>query len=120
MTDNVKGRGDDTLSITGFCSRKNFDAPDLQDVFPLATPAVPSDEFITSIKRRAHVLGLDISGTGVRNNFTNPDPAKKTADVKHVKEWIDVAVKPGAPVVRIFSGTIPEGYENKSFYCNIK
>lgn len=33
--------------------------------------------------------------------------------MKHVKEWIDVAAKLGAPVVRVFAGPIPEGYENK-------
>ena len=38
-------------------------------------------------------------------------PAKRAADVKHVKEWIDVAAKLGAPMLRIFSGTAFEGYE---------
>ena len=49
----------------------------------------------------------------MRNDFANPDPVKRAADVKHVKEWVDVAVKLGAPVLRIFSGNIPEGYENR-------
>ena len=30
-----------------------------------------------------------------------------------MKEFIDVAVKLGAPVIRVFSGPIPAGYENK-------
>ena len=44
------------------------------------------------------MLGLDISGTGVRNNFATPDKDKRAADVKHVKEWVEVAARMGAPV----------------------
>jgi sugar phosphate isomerase/epimerase len=115
LNDNIKGRGAGMtlFQLLDFAAENNFDAVDLTGYFFPGYPAVPSDEFITSVKRRAHILGLDISGTGVRNDFANPDPAKRAADVKHVKEWIDVAVKLGAPVVRIFSGVIPEGYENK-------
>src|SRR5215213_5459913 len=115
LNDHIRGRGEgmSLFQLLDFAAENNFDAVDLTGYFFPGYPAVPSDEFITSIKKRAHVLGLDISGTGVRNDFANPDPAKRAADVKHVKEWIDVAAKLGAPVVRIFSGVIPEGYENK-------
>lgn len=115
LNDNVKGRGAGMtlFQLLEFAADNNFDAVDLTGYFFPGYPAVPTDEFINSIKRKAHVLGMDISGTGVRNDFANPDPAKRAADVKHVKEWIDVAAKLGAPVVRIFSGVIPPGYENK-------
>src|SRR5215217_291516 len=110
-----KGMKDSSMSmfeLLDFCAKQNFDAVDLTGYFFPGYPAVPGDSFINAVKRKAHILGLDISGTGVRNDFANPDPAKRAADVKHVKEWIDVAVKLGAPVVRIFSGVIPEGQEN--------
>jgi sugar phosphate isomerase/epimerase len=58
-------------------------------------------------------LGIDISGTGIRNNFASPDPAVRAADVERAKKWILVAEKLGAPVIRLFAGAIPEGYENK-------
>ncbi len=115
LNDHIKGRGEGMtlFQLLDFAAQNNFDAVDLTGYFFPGYPAVPDDAFINSIKRRAHVLGLDISGTGVRNDFANPDPSKRAADVKHVKEWIDVAAKLGAPVLRIFSGNIPAGYENK-------
>jgi sugar phosphate isomerase/epimerase len=60
-------------------------------------------------ERRAFELGLDISGTGVRNNFASPDKGKRAADVQHVKEWVEVAARMGAPVLRVFAGPEPEG-----------
>src|SRR5262249_54957029 len=59
----------------------------------------------------AFQLGVDISGTGVRNDFATPDNDKRAADVKHVKEWIEVAARLGAPVLRVFAG--PEPKERK-------
>jgi sugar phosphate isomerase/epimerase len=115
LNDKIKGRGNgmSLFDLMDFAAQNNFDAVDLTGYFFPEYPKVPSDEFIHDVKRYAFQLGLDISGTGVRNDFANPDPAKRAADVQHVKDWVDVAVKLGAPVVRIFSGVIPEGYENK-------
>src|SRR5215217_8149806 len=114
LNDHIRGRGAGMtlFQLMDFAAENNFDAVDLTGYFFPGYPAVPGDSFINAVKRKAHVLGLDISGTGVRNDFASADAAKRAADVKHVKEWIDVAVKLGAPVVRIFSGVIPEGQEN--------
>src|SRR5215218_4758577 len=101
------------LDMLDYCAEQNFDGVDLTGYFFPGYPAVPSDEFINSVKKRAFQLGLDITGTGVRNDLASIDPEKRAADVKHIKEWIDVAVKLGAPVIRVFSGPIPKGYENK-------
>ncbi|HSU51002.1 MAG TPA: sugar phosphate isomerase/epimerase family protein, partial [Segetibacter sp.] len=58
-----------------------------------------------------HKLGLDISGTGIKNDFTSPDKKKRQEDINLVKNWIEVAAKLGAPVIRIFSGLeIPKGH----------
>ncbi len=110
---NNKDSGLSMFDLLDFCAKQNFDAVDLTGYFFPGYPAVPSDSFINAVKRKAHILGLDISGTGVRNDFASPDPEKRAADVKHVKEWIDVAVKLGAPVIRVFAGPIPPGYEKK-------
>ena len=115
LLDKVRGRGAgmSLFELMDWSAKNGFDAVDLTGYFFPGYPAVPSDEFINQVKKHAFKLGLDISGTGVRNDFADPDPAKRAADVKHVKEWIDVAVKLGAPVIRIFAGPIPAGYENK-------
>jgi hypothetical protein len=42
-------------------------------------PQVPQDDYIHRIKRRAHDLGLAISGTGVRNDFVAAMPPAANA-----------------------------------------
>ncbi|HVG15875.1 MAG TPA: sugar phosphate isomerase/epimerase family protein [Chitinophagaceae bacterium] len=94
-----------------FCALHEFDAVDITGYYFPNYPKVPPDDFIFGIKRRAFALGLDISGTGIRNDFSIADEAKRRADVELIKQWIFVASKLGAPVIRIFSGlTIPKGY----------
>ena len=99
------------FDLLDFCARQNFDAVDLTGYYFPGYPKVPADEFIFKLKKQAFKLGLDISGTGVRNDFSNPDPAKRKEDVALIKQWIEVASKLGAPVIRIFSGlAVPAGY----------
>lgn len=97
--------------LLDFCADNNFDAVDLTGYYFPGYPAVPEDSYIFHLKRKAHQLGLDISGTGVRNDFTNPDENKRREDIRLVKNWIECAAKLGAPVIRIFSGAeIPAGH----------
>lgn len=115
LNDNAKGRGAGmSLSdLIDYCAQNNFDAVDLTGYYFPGYPQIPTDEYIYSLKKKAYELGVDICCTGVRNDFANPDPAKRAADVKHVKEWVDVAAKLGAPMLRIFSGAAFDGYEKK-------
>jgi len=105
-----RGPGMSLFDLLDFCAQHNFDAVDPTGYFFPGYPAVPSDSFINEFKLRAFHLGLGISGTGVRNNFATPDKEARAADVRHVKEWIEVAAKMGAPVIRVFAGTEPEGH----------
>lgn len=94
-----------------FCAANEFDAVDLTAYYFPGYPDVPTDQYIFNLKRKAIHLGLQISGTGVRNDFTTPDESKRRADIILVKKWIECAAKIGAPVIRIFSGNqTPEGY----------
>lgn len=86
------------------CAELGFDAVDPTGYYFPGYPEAPPDPFLYAIKKRAVRLGLDISGTGVRNDFTTADRAKRDADVALVKRWVDVAVKLGAPMVRVFAG----------------
>ncbi len=97
--------------VLDFCAREGFDAIDITGYYFPGYPEVPSDEYIFHLKNKAHRLGLDISGTGIRNEFADPDPAKRAADVVLTKKWIEVAAKLGAPVIRIFTGKVlPPGH----------
>lgn len=93
----------DLEALIDFCAREGFDAIDMTGYYFPAYPEVPSDEYIYRLKNKAHRMGVAISGTGVRNEFGDPDPAKRAADVVLVKKWIEVAAKLGAPVIRIFT-----------------
>jgi sugar phosphate isomerase/epimerase len=102
-------KGQMTLDdMLDFCAENCFAAVDLTGYYFPGYPDVPSDEYIYHIKRKAFRLGLDISGTGIRNNFAHPDPKNRRADIQLIRGWVEVAAKLGAPVIRIFAGQPPE------------
>ncbi|SOD94916.1 sugar phosphate isomerase/epimerase family protein [Spirosoma fluviale] len=99
--------------VLAFCADLGFDAVDPTGYYFPNYPALPDDNYVYQIKRKAFRLGLDISGTGVRNDFTLPDTSRRKAEIELVKKWTEVAARLGAPVIRIFSGTgkeLPTGY----------
>lgn len=97
--------------VVHFCAQHRVDALDATGYYFPGYPKAPPDEYIYSLKRTAFLNGVQISGTGVRNDFAVSDAAARKIDVRMIKDWIGVASKLGAPVVRVFSGrTRPEGY----------
>jgi sugar phosphate isomerase/epimerase len=72
--------------------------------FPEATP-----QEMARFRGRCTRLGLDVSSTGVRNDFCLRDPAKLRGEIAHVKKWTELASIMGAKTVRIFAGTVPNG-----------
>lgn len=101
------------FNLLDWCATQNIEAIDITGYYFPGYPNVPTDKYVYDLKSKAFKLGIDISGTGIRNNFANPDPVQRAADVELVKQWIIVASKLGAPVIRLFAGEIPKGYENK-------
>jgi sugar phosphate isomerase/epimerase len=96
-----------TMSIADmleFCAEAGFDAVDITGYYFNGYPQPPSDKTLYQVKRKAFELGIEISGTGVRNDFTIADSSKRAKEVEMVKKWIEVAAKLGAPVIRIFAG----------------
>ncbi|WP_339902763.1 sugar phosphate isomerase/epimerase family protein [uncultured Cyclobacterium sp.] len=98
---------DKTLSLDGlfnFCAENAIPAIDLTAYYIKAYPEVPEDRELYNIKKKAHYKGLDISGTGVRNDFTLENVVQRKKEIQHVKDWILAASKMGAPVLRVFAG----------------
>lgn len=91
-------------NLLEFCAQLGFDAIDPTAYYFPNYPNLPDDDYVNNFKRKAFLLGLDISGTGVRNDFTTPDKIKRAGDIELVKSWIECAAKLGAPVIRIFAG----------------
>jgi sugar phosphate isomerase/epimerase len=97
--------------VVRFCSMNAIEGLDATGYYFPGYPAVPSDEYIGKLKRDAFVNGVTIMCTGVRNDFSVPDAAARKNDVQLVKNWIEVASKLGASVIRVFSGrSVPDGH----------
>ncbi len=98
-----KSKGIDLFGVCDFCARTGFDGVDLTGYFFPGYPQAPEDSYLVALKRHAFNLGLGISGTGVRNDFTAADPKVRAEGVQRLKTWIEVAAKLGAPTVRAFA-----------------
>jgi sugar phosphate isomerase/epimerase len=107
LNDNIKGRGPGItlLEVLDFCAKQKFEGFDATGYYFPGYPEVPKDDYIKTLKRKAADYGITISGTGVRNNFTTSDKGVRDAGVQHIKEYVEVAAKLGAPVVRVFADT---------------
>lgn len=110
--------GEITLfDVLEFCAKNNIDAIDPTGYYFPGYPEVPENEYISRFKRQAFLLGIDISGTGVRNDFTVTDPEQRKKEVDLVKRWIEAAARMGAPTLRIFAGvTQAEGYSREQVF----
>ncbi len=94
----------DIMDLLTYCADLGFDGVDITGYYFTGYPQAPADDYLFAIKRKAHALNIEITGTGVRNDFTLPDKIKREAEVQRVLNWIEVAAKLGAPVLRIFGG----------------
>ncbi len=100
-------KGIDLFGVCDFCAKHNIEAVDLTGYFFPGYPKAPADSYINRMKRYTHDRGIAISGTGVRNDFATADKAARAAGVQVTKDWIEIAARLGAPVVRVFAGPQP-------------
>ena len=96
-------QGLDLFSLCEFAAQNDFSAVDLTGYYFPDYPNVPSDDYINRLKKHLHTLGLNVSGTGIRNDFTSSDKKVREEGVRITKSWIEVAAKLGAPVIRVFA-----------------
>jgi Sugar phosphate isomerases/epimerases len=92
--------------LLDFCAKTGFDGADLTGYYFPGYPEVPTDEYLFHVKQKAFRLGIELGCTGVKNDFTWHDPAKRESEKKLVRDWIIAAQKLGAPGLRIFAGTL--------------
>ena len=99
------------MDLVDYCAGLGFDGLDATGYYFPGYPDPPNDEFIYALKKKAFLNGIAINGTGVRNDFAVSDAESRKKDVQMVKDWIEVAEKLGAGVIRIFTGKrMPQGY----------
>lgn len=87
-----------------FASSLGLDAVDLTGYYFTNYPEVPDDQVLFELKKKALQLGLNITWTGVRNNFVNPNKTSRVADKRLIENWLQVSSKLGATIMRIFAG----------------
>lgn len=97
-------QGIDLFGVCDFCAKHDIEAVDLTGYFFPGYPSPPSDAYINRMKRYARDRGIVINGTGVRNDFATADKSVRAEGVQLAKQWIEVAARLGAPVVRVFAG----------------
>ena len=115
------------LSLAAYSYRQLLDGPnpkmDLFDYLNLAAdmgldaveptsywfPKDADADYLHRLRTHAFLLGLDVSGTAIRNDFCLPEGPERDRDRQHVRDWIDRAAILGAPVIRVFGGTVPKG-----------
>jgi sugar phosphate isomerase/epimerase len=93
------------FDLIDFCAQHNIDGCDPTGYFFPTYPTPPPDSYLNDLKRHAFEQGVGLSGTGVRNNFTTIDRPLRDVSVQKVKNWVEVAAKLGAPVLRVFCDT---------------
>lgn len=92
------------FDLIDFCAENRIEAADLTGYYFPGYPQKPSDEYLFQLKRHAFLNGVTISGTGVRNDFALTDASSRAGHIQLVKDWVDVSVKLGADMLRVFSG----------------
>jgi sugar phosphate isomerase/epimerase len=91
------------LEFIDKCAEYNLDGCELTSYW---FPEAITPEYLMQIKQRAFRLGLDISGTAIRNDFCLPAGAERDKWLAHTRDWINHAALCGAPVIRVFAGTV--------------
>jgi sugar phosphate isomerase/epimerase len=88
------------------CAKMQLDGTELTSYY---FPSPLTNEYLTDLRRHCFRLGLDVSGTAVGNDFCHPAGQVRDRQIASVKEWIDHSAVLGAPVIRIFSGSVKKG-----------
>lgn len=101
----------DIPGVIDYAASIDMECLDITGYYFPGYPQVPEDDYIYHVKRCAFRNAVDISGIGVKNDFTTPHVAERKKEIQLVKDWIVVGAKLGAKTIRIFSGlNVPEGY----------
>jgi sugar phosphate isomerase/epimerase len=103
----------DLFDVLDFAALYHIDAIDPTGYFWPGFPQPPDPIYLTDFLQKAQDLGIAVSGTGARNDFAQVDPAARAHDIRIVGAWCEVAAALNAPVLRVFAGPVPIGYEQR-------
>jgi sugar phosphate isomerase/epimerase len=101
----------DDLKLIDLCAMLELDGVD----FNLSSLRSVEKDHLKKIKKACLERGLTIACLGVSNDFGRP-PQDQQAVLKQVREGIEVAQFLGAPVVRLFAGTVRAGQDREAVW----
>jgi len=88
-----------------FAADIGLDAVDLTGYYFSTYPETPGDDELYELKLKALELGLNITWTGVRNDFVTAESDSRKQDREMIRQWLGVSSKLGASIMRVFPGT---------------
>lgn len=91
----------DMLGFVEYAAGLDLDGVELTSYF---LPQPCPDELALQLKRRCHVLGLDISGGAIGNNYAYPPGDELDRQMAYTEQWLKTYALMGAPVIRVFAG----------------
>jgi sugar phosphate isomerase/epimerase len=103
------GRKQPQMDLFDFVNLAADMALDAVELTSYYFPADVDNEYLHRLKQHAFVLGLDVSGTSVGNDFCLVPGPERDQQIALVRTWIDRAAELDAPVIRIFAGRVPKG-----------
>lgn len=95
----------DLMKFIGLAAEMGLDAVELTEYYFQET----SQKYLAKLKSTCTRLGLDVSGTAIKNDFGLQDKAMLQKEIDHVKKWVEYSSVLGAKTMRIFAGRIPKG-----------
>src|SRR5262249_4623286 len=101
----------DDLKFIDLCAKLELDGVD----FNLSSLASTERDHLKKIKKACLETGLSIACLGVSNNFGRPEEAEQ----KKVRQGIEVAQFLGAPVVRLFAGSVSAGQTREAVWKRV-
>jgi sugar phosphate isomerase/epimerase len=99
--------------VVHYCAGEGYCAIDPTAYYFPGYPEVPDDQYLYDFKRLVFENGLEMSGTGIRNNFSDPNMLNRQHDLQLIERWLLAAQKMGIPVLRIFAGREVTDPDNK-------
>ena len=110
-----------TLEMADFldyCAKIGLEGAEITSYF---FPEPLDKKQIHALRRRAHLLGLGITGGAMGNNFAfPPGSAENVEHMKYFRTWIDRFAELGAPVVRVFAARgLPKGASDDEIINNV-
>ena len=82
-----------------------FDAVELTEYYFAQT----ANPYLAQLKGRCTRLGLDVSGTAIRNDFCVTSATRLKEQIDHVKRWVEHTSRLGGKTIRIFAGNVERG-----------